>query len=152
MFALPRIASSGIWSGSLTYIPSFRRKPRSHFRDLLAIHRKFKQPHTFGYRAGTDQERHLFRFCGSWYLAFLVCLRFQEETRMTGRKAFRALVLGLSSLFCLTGCPWSKSPNVFDGAEGISMPRLNGPPPQTEPPLADESTSLETGRPEADFE
>jgi hypothetical protein len=68
------------------------------------------------------------------------------------RKAFRTLALGLSSLLFLTGCPWSSSPNVFDGAKGISMPTLNGPPAQTEPPLEDGSTSLEFDDSGADFE
>lgn len=71
---------------------------------------------------------------------------------MMSRKAFRTLLLGLSCFFCLSGCPWSKSPNVFDGAKGISMPNFNGPPTQTEPPLDDESTSLKSDRSAADFE
>jgi hypothetical protein len=52
----------------------------------------------------------------------------------------------------LPGCPWSKSPNVFDGAKGISMPSFNGPPAQTEPPIDDASTSLESVRSDADVE
>ncbi len=46
------------------------------------------------------------------------------------RKSFFLLsALVLTSLM-LTGCPWSTSPNVFDG-----LPKFGGPPPQTEPPL-----------------
>jgi hypothetical protein len=71
---------------------------------------------------------------------------------MMSHKAFRTLLLGLSSLLVLPGCPWSKSPNVFDGAKGISMPSFNGPPAQTEPPIDDASTSLESVRSDADVE
>lgn len=78
--------------------------------------------------------------------------RFQEETQIMSPKALLALAAGLSSLLFLTGCPWSKSPNVFEAGKGISMPRFNGPPRQSEPDFEDNSTSLETDRPDADFE
>ena len=54
------------------------------------------------------------------------------------RKSFFLLAaLALLTGLGLTGCPWSKSPNVFDGAKGVSWPKFGGPPPQTEPPLED---------------
>lgn len=66
---------------------------------------------------------------------------------MKRHKALLTLVVALPCLLLLTGCPWSKSPNVFDASEGISMPRLSGGPPrQSEPPLEDSSTSLESAR------
>ena len=68
------------------------------------------------------------------------------------QKAFRTIALGLSSLFFLTGCPWSNSPNVFDGAKGISMPGFNGPPAQSEPPVADDFSPTETRPSDAEFE
>jgi hypothetical protein len=37
----------------------------------------------------------------------------------------------------LAGCPWSTSPNVFEGTKGISLPNFGGPPPQTEPEFVD---------------
>lgn len=77
--------------------------------------------------------------------------RFQEETHMKSQKAFCTIALGLLSLCCLAGCPWSNSANLFDGAKGISMPNFNGPPPQSEPPIADESSTLDFPRSDADF-
>ncbi len=71
---------------------------------------------------------------------------------MMSQKAFRTIVVGLSGLVFLTGCPWSNSPNVFEGAKGISMPGFNGPPAQSEPPVADDFSPAETGRSDPEFE
>lgn len=72
---------------------------------------------------------------------------------MMSQKAFGTIALGLLGLFFLAGCPWSSSANVFDGAKGLSMPDFNGPPAQSEPPIAEEEPSaLELPRSENDFE
>jgi hypothetical protein len=68
------------------------------------------------------------------------------------RKAFRTIALGLVSVFCLAGCPWSSSPNVFDGAKGVSLPNFNGPPAQSEPPLVEESSAIDSPRSDGEFE
>jgi hypothetical protein len=47
----------------------------------------------------------------------------------------RTIAVGLLGTVFFAGCPWSNSPNVFDGAKGISLPNLGGPPAQSEPPL-----------------
>ena len=51
---------------------------------------------------------------------------------------FRATIAALIVTGALAGCPWSNSPDVFDGAKGISMPNFSGIPPQSEPPLAED--------------
>jgi len=54
----------------------------------------------------------------------------------------RSILLALTLLtLTLAGCPWSKAPDVFDSAKGISMPNFGGPPPQTEPDFVDEDSS-----------
>ncbi len=50
---------------------------------------------------------------------------------------FQLAGLGLLTSLLFMGCPWSKSPNVFEGAKGISMPSFGGPPKQSEPPILD---------------
>ena len=56
------------------------------------------------------------------------------------KSLIRTIALGLFCTAFFAGCPWSNSPNVFEGAKGISMPNFGGPPPQTEPPLIDEES------------
>ncbi len=58
---------------------------------------------------------------------------------------FRYLAIAVLSAGFFAGCPWSSSPNGFKGAKGISLPHFGGPPPQTEPPVA-ESASQPTAR------
>ena len=56
------------------------------------------------------------------------------------RKPFFSIAaFGLFAALALSGCPWSNSPNVFDGAKGVSLPSFGGPPQQSEPPLPDEA-------------
>jgi hypothetical protein len=71
---------------------------------------------------------------------------------MTRHKAFCTIAFGLLSLLCLTGCPWSSSANVFEGTKGISMPDLNGPPAQTEPPVAEDFSASDSSFSDGEFE
>jgi hypothetical protein len=53
------------------------------------------------------------------------------------KNLFRTIAAGLFGMVFLAGCPWSTSPNVFEGTKGISLPNFGGPPPQTEPEFVD---------------
>lgn len=62
------------------------------------------------------------------------------------RKHFLPIAaLGVFCSLAFAGCPWSSSPDVFEGAKGISMPNFGGgPPPQSEPPIFDEEATENT--------
>jgi hypothetical protein len=69
------------------------------------------------------------------------------------RKRFiRTIAVGLLSTGFFAGCPWSSSPNVFQGAKGISLPKFGGPPTQTEPPLAENLDEPVSRPPDADVD